>query len=200
MKKFNNKKGFTLIELLAVIVILGIIMAIAIPSMTGYIANSRKDTMLSTAQEYINSARTLLISENALPAYGEAVVVPVSTIKVDKGGVSPYTNKAFKETSGKSYVLVYNTAATAAATGSDSYEYAVALEDDKGNCLDLVSEKFLTTAVTRKKRAHIKGGSCAINAITESTTSSKFNIIGESDSSSEVAASGNTAFKISYYE
>ena len=40
MKK-TNKKGITLIELLAVIVILGVIMAIAIPSMTGYIANSK---------------------------------------------------------------------------------------------------------------------------------------------------------------
>lgn len=35
MKK--NNKGFTLIELLAVIVILGLLMAIAIPSVTRYI-------------------------------------------------------------------------------------------------------------------------------------------------------------------
>lgn len=33
----KEKKGFTLIELLAVIVILGVIMMIAIPSVTGYI-------------------------------------------------------------------------------------------------------------------------------------------------------------------
>ena len=39
----RRSKGFTLIELLAVIVILGVIMLIAIPSVTGYITSSRKN-------------------------------------------------------------------------------------------------------------------------------------------------------------
>ena len=39
----KNKKGFTLIELLAVIVILGIILVIAIPSISAAILNSRKN-------------------------------------------------------------------------------------------------------------------------------------------------------------
>ena len=44
----KNKKGFTLIELLAVIVILGLLMAIAIPSVTKYITESRKKTLTTT--------------------------------------------------------------------------------------------------------------------------------------------------------
>ena len=36
MKLLKNKKGFTLIELLAVIIILGVLMALAIPSMTHF--------------------------------------------------------------------------------------------------------------------------------------------------------------------
>ena len=35
-KRLNNEKGLTLVELLAVIVILGIIAAIAMPSIGGY--------------------------------------------------------------------------------------------------------------------------------------------------------------------
>ena len=40
---FKNQKGFTLVELLAVIVILGIIAAIAIPSIGGIIDKSKED-------------------------------------------------------------------------------------------------------------------------------------------------------------
>jgi len=37
----KNKKGFTLVELLAVLVILGILLAIIIPTMTGIISDSK---------------------------------------------------------------------------------------------------------------------------------------------------------------
>jgi len=40
---FKNEKGLTLIELLAVIVLLGIIAAIAVPSIGGVIENSKKN-------------------------------------------------------------------------------------------------------------------------------------------------------------
>ena len=49
----KKKNGFTLIELLAVIIILGILMIIAIPSVTSYINNSRKSAYVDTAKEII---------------------------------------------------------------------------------------------------------------------------------------------------
>ncbi len=44
-----NKKGFTLIELLAVIVILGILMIIAVPAVSRYISDSRKQAYVDIA-------------------------------------------------------------------------------------------------------------------------------------------------------
>ncbi len=58
MKRIN-KKGFTLIELLAVIVIMGILMMVAIPTISRVIENSRKDTFVDIAKSYANAAKTL---------------------------------------------------------------------------------------------------------------------------------------------
>ena len=61
-KAINNKAAFTLIELLAVIVILGIIMLIAIPSVTGYITESRKAAYVKTAQQITQAVNYKIIN------------------------------------------------------------------------------------------------------------------------------------------
>ncbi len=87
----KKKKAFTLIELLAVIIILGIIMLIAIPSVTNSITSSRKKTYVNTAKQYIKAASTL-VNSGELELYNQEVTyyIPSKCIPVEKGGKSPY--------------------------------------------------------------------------------------------------------------
>ncbi|QVY60543.1 prepilin-type N-terminal cleavage/methylation domain-containing protein [Cytobacillus gottheilii] len=60
----KNQKGLTLIELLAVIVILGIIAAIAIPSIGGIIKKSENDAKVAEGIQIISAAKMYVTSSN----------------------------------------------------------------------------------------------------------------------------------------
>ena len=126
MKK--NNKGFTLVELLAVIVILGLLMAIAIPSVTKYITQSRKKTLISSVDSYV-TAVTTAVNDNEFGALSNGDIlyyIPVSNeennscISLEKGGTDPFGN--WKE----AYVAVNYDA------DNYSYNYYFTFYDDAG--------------------------------------------------------------------
>ncbi|ADU95041.1 prepilin-type N-terminal cleavage/methylation domain-containing protein [Geobacillus sp. Y412MC52] len=96
----KNERGLTLIELLAVIVILGIIAAIAIPAIGGLIDNSKKDAHVSNAQQMINAAKIAVTADKDLiPANGKYTLVTLKyledegyleTVKDPDGGTNSY--------------------------------------------------------------------------------------------------------------
>jgi len=79
-KMLRNEKGFTLVELLAVIVILGIIGAIAVPSIAGVIENSKKDAHIANAQSLLEAARLYDVSDDIENTGG---TVKYSTLKTN---------------------------------------------------------------------------------------------------------------------
>ena len=133
-----NKKGFTLIELLAVIIILGVLMIIAIPSVTTYIQNSRKSAWVDTSVAYVKSTVNKVNEGGKLQFFTEKVLymVPVghvaksSCVSVESGGQSP-----FSDTWRYAYVgVVYN---------GKGYDYYFIGEDAAGQGIEFVSQKYL---------------------------------------------------------
>ena len=85
--KSKNKNGFTLIELLAVIVILGILMLIAIPSVTKYIEKSRKKTFVTSVKNLVGAVRYRVVSEDSKYKMGNETekIFPLKDIETEKG-------------------------------------------------------------------------------------------------------------------
>ncbi|WP_096224781.1 type II secretion system protein [Geobacillus sp. FJAT-46040] len=63
----KNERGLTLIELLAVIVILGIVAAIAIPSIGGIINKSKNDAKIAEGIQIINAAKMYMTANSFTP-------------------------------------------------------------------------------------------------------------------------------------
>ena len=148
MKKINSK-GFTLVELLAVIVIMGILMMVAIPSVTRTIENSRKDTFVDIAKSYANAAKTLWTADGLTcgGTVSSAVddgdyYVLINTkdgarenlpVLVEQGGKSSWGNR---DVSGYVRVNISTTTPTGSTEPKRITKFYVALSDGTHGLLD----------------------------------------------------------------
>ena len=129
-KKKSHSVAFTLIELLAVIIILGVLMLVAIPSVTSYIGNSRKSAYITTSKKLVDGA-IARVNGGDFDIYDTETTyyIPYSLIATETGARSPYGD--FKN----AYVVVtYN---------GDSFEYYWTSTDNTKMGIKLIDADLL---------------------------------------------------------
>ena len=169
-KKRTNQKGFTLIELLAVIVILAILMTLAITSMQGYINGAKKDTYITTAQQFLQSVRLGITNgDYTSPIAGECTAVHINSIQTESGvNNSPFGKSLVND---QSFIVIYNST----STGSDKLLYYAAMNDAQGNGFVLTAEDSLERSIVKVRKEGGFAGTTLPAKIT-STQSANLNL------------------------
>lgn len=120
-KQLKDERGLTLVELLVVVVILGIIAAIAVVAIGGIIENSKKDAMVADAKQMVSASKLYTASNQVAD---KTVLDFKGTTGTDVSSYVDSLQDPFKKDD-------YATAQVTVNKSGDNYTYTVNLVGEK---------------------------------------------------------------------
>nr|WP_110067402.1 type II secretion system protein [Cytobacillus oceanisediminis] len=126
---FKNQKGLTLVELLAVIVILGILAAIAVPSIGGIIDNSKKDAHIANAKQIVSAAKLANAGGLDLESVNGGTGDPDQGYNLDDLINNGYLEEFIDPDTKSAYTSGYVVLVSDSTTGNYSYEVSLVGND-----------------------------------------------------------------------
>lgn len=92
-----NRKGFTLVELLAMLVVLGILMAVTVPNMSGILGSQKTNVLKEDVSKMVDSAKIKVASDNNIkkPKNGKCLVFTLKYLDSNDDFKSGPNGKAY---------------------------------------------------------------------------------------------------------
>ena len=166
LQALKKKKGFTLVELIVVIAIIGVLAAILVPTMLGYVTSSRITSLNSTAASIKNNIDSFLTTADT-KGYGMlkgSSNTATLTFTVSSGSWTAANDTAGSFKTGGTLTWTGSGTGSAAGTAKTSLSSAeTLLEIELADLFPTVNNAFVW--------AYLEGGKCLYVYYTEDSTS-----------------------------